>query len=73
MEQLTQPELHALEELLRAESLCIKKGLRYAEEMQDQDLKRLVRRCVEVHQAHFDDLLKQLHQLSGGLATRAGR
>ncbi|HEY8503968.1 MAG TPA: hypothetical protein VIL46_05260 [Gemmataceae bacterium] len=72
MEQLTQPELHALEELLRAESLCMKKGLQYAEAMQDQDLKKLVNRCVEMHQAHFDDLLDQLHQLSGGLAARAG-
>ncbi|HEX6989319.1 MAG TPA: hypothetical protein VF282_07590 [Bacillota bacterium] len=73
MDQLTQPELHMIEELLIAEELAIKKAHAYRDRLQDADLKRVVERCAEVHQAHFDDLLNQLHEFSGGLATRGGR
>lgn len=73
MDQLTQTELHRMGEAIRAQSMTIKKAAAYAEKLQDEPLKKLLNEAADLNRKHRDRLMKQVHELSGGLATREGR
>jgi GAF domain-containing protein len=67
MEQLTDVELHQLEELLSTQALAVKKAAAYAEVLREEPLRQLARDAARLHRRHLDDLLHDLHALSGGL------
>lgn len=72
MEQLTDIELHLLDELLSAHALAITKAEGYASALHDEPLRRLAQEAADVHRHQFDQLMALVHAFSGGMDKPEG-
>lgn len=60
MNQLSEKELSAINELLGEEELLVKKFKMLAQHTEDQSIKNEFERIADKHQGHFNMLYKQL-------------
>lgn len=60
MNQISEKELSALNELLNEEELLVKKFKMLAEHTQDEEIKSCFEEISRKHQGHFNMLYKQL-------------